>query len=125
MNTQNLHMNDSFINSLARSLVNGKALDNVPALVTAVIKNEAWRERFVSQTKRVASFQSFREFVEAYPPEGLHTTLDNLMRVCWFHGDTEAIALLVSEGADLSVLRTEQRRLAGLIEQLEQGKVTA
>ena len=50
---------------------------------------------------------------------------DYIRHVCWFHGDTEAIALLVSEGADLSVLRTEQRRLAGLIEQLEQGKVTA
>lgn len=53
-----------------------------------------WRERVVRQTGRPVTFRTFREFVEAYPPEGLHTTVDVLLGICKSAGDAEAFDLL-------------------------------
>ena len=58
-----------------------------------------WRERVVGQTRQVAQFKSFREFVEAYPPEGLHTTIQLLIHICNDFGDMEAVSLISMESA--------------------------
>lgn len=53
-----------------------------------------WRERIVTQTGEVATFKTFREFVEAYPPEGLHTNITTLIQLCNQFDDMEAVHLL-------------------------------
>ena len=53
-----------------------------------------WRERIVTQTGEVATFKTFREFVEAYPPEGLHTDITFLIQLCNQFDDMEAVHLL-------------------------------
>ena len=53
-----------------------------------------WRERIVTQTGEVAKFKTFREFVEAYPPEGLHTDITFLIQLCNQFDDMEAVHLL-------------------------------
>jgi len=56
-----------------------------------------WRERFVTQTKQVITFKSFREFVEADPPEGLKANVNLLIRICTDYEDMEAVSLISSE----------------------------
>lgn len=94
---ENLILRDTYVNSLARSLFNGSALANVPDLIKTIIENQMWKERVVSQTKRIVSFKSFREFVEASPPEGLKTSINLLIRICTDYDDMEAVSLISTE----------------------------
>ncbi len=58
-----------------------------------------WRERIVQQTGQPAKFRTFRQFVEAPPPEGLHTSINLLIRICTDFDDMEAVNLLSQESA--------------------------
>ena len=90
----NLRSRDTYVNALATSLLNGQSLRDVPGLLKQIIKGEMWRERIVTQTGEVATFKTFREFVEAYPPEGLHTDITFLIQLCNQFDDMEAVHLL-------------------------------
>lgn len=94
---ENLRLRDTYVNSLARSLSSGNALANVPSLLKKVIAEQMWRERFVTQTKQVITFKSFREFVEADPPEGLKANVNLLIRICTDYEDLEAVSLISTE----------------------------
>lgn len=58
-----------------------------------------WRERIVQQTGQPAQFRTFRAFVEAPPPEGLHTSVEMLIDICNRYKDMEAVHLLSQESA--------------------------
>ena len=58
-----------------------------------------WRERIVQQTGQPAKFRTFRAFVEAPPPEGLHTSVQLLIHICNDFKDMEAVNLLSQESA--------------------------
>lgn len=90
----NLRSRDTYVNALATSLLNGQSLRDVPGLLKQIINGEMWRERIVTQTGEVAKFKTFREFVEAYPPEGLHTDITFLIQLCNQFDDMEAVHLL-------------------------------
>lgn len=94
---ENLRLRDTYVNSLARSLASGSALANVPSLLKKVIAEQMWRERFVTQTKQVITFKSFREFVEADPPEGLKANVNLLLRICADYEDMEAVSMISTE----------------------------
>lgn len=71
------------IDYLRSAISDGKAgLNDVPALIKRVIEEDLWRERYVYQTKEIARFDSFREFVEKPPPEGLGANLKMLRKLC-------------------------------------------
>ena len=90
----NLRSRDTYVNALATSLLNGQSLRDVPGLLKQIINGEMWRERIVTQTGEVAKFKTFREFVEAYPPEGLHTDITFLIQLCNQFDDMEAVHML-------------------------------
>lgn len=89
-----LRQRDTYVNNLAKCLVDGQTLRTVPALIKRIIQEDAWRERVVSQTGEVARFKRFKDFVEAYPPEGLHTTISLLLDICKTYEDTVAYDLI-------------------------------
>lgn len=59
-----------------------------------IIQSDMWRDRIVRQTGKQATFKRFRDFVEAYPPEGLRTTISMLIQICNTYGDMEAVAMI-------------------------------
>lgn len=64
-----------------RLLQNNKdSLSNIPGIVRQLMTLHVW-EGYNWQGKTV-SFSSFREFVETSPPEGLGTTVDELIGFC-------------------------------------------
>lgn len=71
----------------------------MPGLVKNIIKSEMWRDRIVRQTGKQATFKRFRDFVEAYPPEGLHTTIPMLIQICTTYDDMEAVSLIAQAEA--------------------------
>lgn len=58
-----------------------------------------WRERVVHQTRQVAKYNRFIDFIQDYAPEGLHTKPDILMKICQSYGDMEAVDLLAQASA--------------------------
>lgn len=74
---------DEFVSSLRSALIRGEAgLANVPGLLKRIIKEDMWQERVVSQTGELVHFNSFREFVETKPLEGLGASIDLIKRIC-------------------------------------------
>lgn len=94
---ENLRLRDTYVNSLAKSLSRGSELAYVPELLRTVIAEQMWKERFVSQTKQVITFKSFRDFVEADPPEGLKANVNLLIKICESYNDMEAVSLIATE----------------------------
>jgi hypothetical protein len=94
-----LLQNDTYVSSLAQALASGQSLANVPGLVKNIIKSEMWRDRIVRQTGKQATFKRFRDFVEAYPPEGLHTTIPMLIQICTTYDDMEAVSMIAQAEA--------------------------
>lgn len=92
-----LIVRDDYINSLSRSLISISSLANVPGLLRKIITGKMWQERIVHQTGETVRFLSFREFVEAYPPEGLKTSISLLIRICDDYKDMEAVSLIAIE----------------------------
>lgn len=73
---------DRLVDFLRSAILDGSAgLSDVPALVKRVVEENLWQERYVRQSKETISFKTFREFVEAAPPEGLGTNLKTLRRL--------------------------------------------
>lgn len=73
---------DRLVDFLRSAISDGSAgLSDVPALVKRVIEENLWQKRYVRQSKETISFRTFREFVEAAPPEGLGTNLKTLRRL--------------------------------------------
>lgn len=73
---------DRLVDFLRSAISDGSAgLSDVPALVKRVIEENLWQKRYVRQSKETISFKTFREFVEAAPPEGLGTNLKTLRRL--------------------------------------------
>jgi hypothetical protein len=71
------------IDYLRAAISDGKAgLNDVPALIKRVIEEDLWREHYVYQTKEIARFNTFREFVETPPPEGLGANLKTIHKLC-------------------------------------------
>ena len=88
-----LRINDSTISALAAAFVNGEhGLSVLPGLLKRAIREGAWQERIVHQTKQTVRFNTFAEFVSAYPPDGLHTDIATVKRLC--RDDAEAIDLI-------------------------------
>jgi hypothetical protein len=55
-------------------------LGNIPGILRQLVSLEVW-QGYDWQGKTV-TFSSFREFVEAPPPEGLGSTIEELVRLC-------------------------------------------
>ncbi len=73
---------DRLVDFLRSAISDGSAgLSDVPTLVKRVIEENLWQKRYVHQSKEAIRFETFREFVEAAPPEGLGTNLKTLRRL--------------------------------------------
>lgn len=83
MSTETLVRNGARVDMLYRSIREGAAsLDNVPGLLKQIIEDEMWREHLYEKTGEVFKFNSFKEFVETHPPDGLGATVETLIRLC-------------------------------------------
>lgn len=90
-----LLQNETVVSTLVGALKRSMSMKNVPGLLKRTIKEGCWRSRVVSQTKEIATFDKFIDFVTAYPPEGLGATAENLLNIC--RDDVEALDLLTQE----------------------------
>lgn len=83
MRKEALIRNGTKVEWLSRSIQVGiEALDHLPMLIRQIIEEQMWRQHFHKETGRVSYFDSFQEFVETPPPEGLGTTVPTLIRLC-------------------------------------------
>lgn len=74
---------DEMVSSL-RSFIagGGRGLKEVPGLIKIVVDEELWRERVIDQTRQVARFDRFEQFVATDPLEGLGADVPTLRRLC-------------------------------------------
>lgn len=80
--------------SLSETLSSGEiGLKHVPELLKRVLQEDMWRERVVPQTREVAKFDTFQQFVEGTPPNGLGATVELLFQMV--DNDPVAYDLLV------------------------------
>jgi hypothetical protein len=92
--------NGTKVDELARSIKEGAAsLDNIPTLIRQVIENQMWRQHLDRKTGQVFIFDSFIEFVEAGPPEGLGTRVATVIRLC---ADDPLVVDLIDETVQLT-----------------------
>ena len=79
----NLVTNDHTVEDMRYVLIGGKTcLQDAPAMVTFLLKTEAWKIRTVKRLQgRIVEFKRFKEFVEAPPLEGLGATLDIIYKL--------------------------------------------
>lgn len=76
--------------------VNRDIQNNIPASLREIITLRVW-EGYLWNGK-IIQFNTFQEFVEAPPPEGFGTTLDNLVKLCGKYPEiVELIDQTVSE----------------------------
>jgi hypothetical protein len=74
---------DQITTDLRGAMSRGKhGLAVVPGLLLLVLEKDRWRKRIIQRTKEMAEFDSFAEFVETTPPEGLGATIDTLKNLC-------------------------------------------
>lgn len=67
-------------------------LQDVPNLIKRVIKEDLWQVRTLPKTQEIIKFQTFEEFLQTSPPEGLGTNLKTIQKLC--HEDIETIDLI-------------------------------
>jgi hypothetical protein len=80
-------------NALAQAVQRGtSALNSVPLLIKAVIKEGRWRGFTGERSGRRVSFATFAEFASAPLPDGLETSLEILRCLCAL--DPEPLKLL-------------------------------
>ena len=96
---ENLHLHDTYVNTLAQALNEGASLANVPGLLKQVIQSDMWKRRLLKQTGEIVEYRRFAEFVEDYPPAGLHTSMSTLMKICKDYQDMEAVDMLAKVSA--------------------------
>ena len=83
MDDRTLRRNDILIRGLQNVVDEGShGIDSLPKFIKKVIREEAWTIRIVESTGQVVEFDSFQQFVESHPPEGLGCSLDRLQRLC-------------------------------------------
>lgn len=91
--------NDHLVSSLRLSISDGASgLRQVPELVKVILREEAWRERVISQTGEIVQFDRFTDFVETAPLEGIGSDIKTLQRLC--EDDEEAHRLLLCVSAE-------------------------
>lgn len=74
---------DDITQSLSKAVARGEAsLDAVPGLLRMIIRRKMWRKRISSITGGIVEFESFEQFVNALPPEGLGTTIEAIKCLC-------------------------------------------
>lgn len=74
---------NNLIDYLRSAISDGVAgMLDAPSLLRQIIENELWRERFVRQTKEIARFDTFDQFIAAAPPEGLNVSKRLLYKLC-------------------------------------------
>ncbi len=87
-----LNENGSIINSLASSLTTGlPGLQNIPIFIRSMLVRGAWKKRYVSVIHQIVEFDTFLQFLEAKPPEGLHAKFDDLWQLCRDYPDVQAM----------------------------------
>lgn len=87
---------DAQVESLRSFLRKGDlGIKEVPNLIKAVLKSGAWKSRYCIQLEEEVGFDSFVDFVETAPLEGLGATVRLLERIC--ADDKEALSALTSE----------------------------
>ncbi len=100
MRRETLVRNGKKVDLLSHSIRDGIAsLDNIPPLIRQVIEHQMWQEHFHAQTGRISRFDSFQEFVETDPPQGLGTTVAALIRLC---ADDPLVVDLIDEVVQLT-----------------------
>jgi hypothetical protein len=87
-----LNKNGSIFDALASSLMTGLPdLRNIPTLIKVILEKQAWKKRYVSVIHQIVEFDSFLEFLEAKPPEGLDAKFDDLWQLCRDYPDIQAM----------------------------------
>jgi len=90
---QNLERNSILVSGLADTIRDGKeGLNGTPKFVKKIIEQDAWKRRTLRCNGEVVEFESFTNFVESHPPDGLGVEVDMLKRMCKEHD--EALRLL-------------------------------
>lgn len=83
-----------YVNTASQCLSAGNRLENFPGLLMQMIEMDAWRDFIVPRVSRRRQFRSFREFLEANPPDGFGTTLDVVTKICsFYHADNVLLAI--------------------------------
>jgi hypothetical protein len=88
-----LIIRDQITDALGSALQKGDhGLSVVPGLLRRAIKEKAWGERIVHQTKQqIPAFPCLRVYIETSPPEGLGATCEIVERL--IQDDAEVLAL--------------------------------
>lgn len=90
MEQTELIYNGEVADRLSHAIVDGgHGLDNVPALLKKVLKENLWQERYVTRLKQNVKCKNFVEFITKKPLEGLGSSVKTLRRLC--ADDTEAL----------------------------------
>lgn len=79
---ERLFRNGVKVDNLYRAIRDSQAVDLVPKLVRQIIDEEMWREHFYEKTGETFRFSHFISFIEKHPPDGLGTSIENLIRLC-------------------------------------------
>lgn len=89
-----LQYNATLVSGLRDTIKDGKeGLDGTPKYIRKVLNEKAWQIRVIPSTGEVVEFDSFTDFVEAHPPEGLGTSIDMLKRMCEGHDEVRNMLL--------------------------------
>ncbi len=75
-----LRINDHMVEGLREAVKRG--LSHLPEDVLNVITTGAWQKRYIEKLGKHAGFDSFKNFVEAEPLDGLGGDLKQLKRAC-------------------------------------------
>jgi len=92
---QRLYRNGQKVDILYRWVRDSKTLIEIPQLVKQIIGQKMWREHQYEKTGEIFKFESFQEFVEKHPPDGLGTTIKTLCYLC--RDDPVAINMIDEE----------------------------
>jgi len=87
----NLKDGAQFVRIAYDALRAGERLDNVPKAIVRIIDKDVWQDRICQVTKQRVQYDSFVEFVEDDPPEGLGTTLDQLRSILDGHEEAKTL----------------------------------
>jgi hypothetical protein len=88
-----------YLDNLSGAYRDGEhALNVVPGHVKKILREGLWRRRYCKPTGQTVTFDSFRDFATAPPPEGLGADLDTLVALC--QNDPGALDLLRQHGIE-------------------------
>lgn len=73
---------DEIVQTVARVLVAGQGLADIPSHIAMIIDQNMWQDRIIHQTGERATFTRFEDFVTTPPLQGLGTRLDVLKKLC-------------------------------------------